>query len=64
MNLLPFLAAPGIIWSPTALIIAAVVILLGFLVLRFFIKTAFTLAKIAIIVLIGIGVYLGFQALL
>lgn len=63
MNLLPILAQSPIGWSPTALIIAVVIGLLLILLLRFFIKTAFTLVKIAIILLIVAGAYLGFQAL-
>lgn len=53
----------GITWSPTALIIAAVLMLLVFLFLRFVIKSVVSLVKIAVIVLIGIGAYLGFQTI-
>lgn len=63
MNPLPILAQSPIEWSPTALIIAAVIGLLLILLLRFVVKTAFTLVKIAIIVLIVAGAYLGFQAI-
>lgn len=51
-------------FSPVSLAIAAVVIIVGLLLLRFVVKTAFTLVKVAIVVLIGIGAYLAFQAFL
>ncbi len=59
-----YLMQAGISWSPVSLAIAVVAILLGLLLLRFVVKTAITLVKIAIVVLIGLGVYLAFQAFL
>jgi hypothetical protein len=49
--------------APTPVIIGIVLIFVGLLVLRFVIKTAITLVKIAILAAIGIGVYLGLSFL-
>lgn len=55
---------PGITWSPVALAIAIGVVLLVLLLIRFVVKSAVTLVKVALLVLIGVGAYLGFQAIL
>lgn len=64
MNALVGLAQAGIHWSPVALGIAAAISLILILVLRFMVKTVFSLVKIAIIVVIGAGTYLAIQTLL
>ncbi len=60
----PFLMQTGLQFSPIALGIAAVVAVILILVLRFIVKTAITLVKIAIVVLVGGIAYLGFQTFL
>lgn len=47
----------------TSLIIAAVVLVLGLLLLRFVLKTAFTVLKIALLVGIAVAVFFGVDAL-
>lgn len=50
--------------APTPVIIAIVLIVLGLLILRFVIKTVLTVAKIAILVAIGVATYVGLSYLL
>ncbi len=45
--------------APTPIIVGIVVIVLALLVVRFVIKTAITLVKVAVLVAIGIAAYLG-----
>ncbi len=45
--------------APTPIIIGIVAIVIGLLVIRFVIKTAITVVKIAVLVAIGIALYLG-----
>lgn len=47
--------------STIAIVIGLAIILVGLLLLRFIIKTAFTLAKVAFVVLVGIGVWAVLQ---
>ncbi len=49
-------------FSLIALIIGLVVIAFGLLILRFVIKTAITLVKVAFIVAIGLGAWILLQA--
>ncbi|MGB0653541.1 MAG: hypothetical protein ACPGQL_10115 [Thermoplasmatota archaeon] len=51
-------------FSTTALLIGLAVLVLGFLLLRFVIKTAITLVKVALLVAIAVGVWLGVQQLM
>jgi hypothetical protein len=61
-NLMPLVQASDFA-APTPVIIGIVLIVVGLLVLRFVIKTAITLVKIAILAAIGLGVYLGLSFL-
>ncbi len=45
--------------APTPIIIGIVAIVVGLLVIRFVVKTAITVVKIAILVAIGLALYLG-----
>ncbi len=45
--------------APTPIIIGIVAIVIGLLVIRFVVKTAITVVKIAILVAIGLALYLG-----
>lgn len=62
--MLPFVPLAPDFAAPTPIIIAIVLIVVGLLILRFFIKTAITLVKVAILVAIGVGVYLGLTYLI
>lgn len=59
----PWVLAPNFT-APVPIIIAIVLIVLGLLILRFIIRTAITLAKIALLVVIGVAAYLGITYLL
>jgi hypothetical protein len=50
--------------APTPVVIAIVILVVGLLLIRFVLKTAFTLLKIGILVAIGVAVYLGVNYLL
>ncbi len=47
--------------STLALVIGLAIIIVGLLVLRFIVKTAFTIAKIAILVAVGVATYFGLE---
>lgn len=49
--------------APTPVIIAIVLIVVGLLILRFIIKSAITLVKIAILVAIGVATWVGLSYL-
>lgn len=59
----PVLLAPDFT-APVPILIAIVLIVIGLLLLRFIIKTAITLGKIAILVVIGVAAYIGFTYLI
>ncbi len=49
--------------STLALGIGLAIIIIGLLILRFIVKTAFTVAKIAILVAVGVATYFGLEQL-
>lgn len=61
LDRIPLAAAFG---APLPIIIAIVLIVVGLLILRFIVKGAITLLKIAVLVAIGVAVYLGLSFLL
>lgn len=59
LDMLALMLAAFDFTAPTPIIIAIVIIVVGLLVIRFVLKSAFTLLKIGILVAIGVAVYLG-----
>jgi hypothetical protein len=62
--MLPFIPLAPDFGAPTPIVIAIVLIVIGLLLIRFVIKSAITLVKIAILVAIGIAVWLGISWLI
>ncbi len=52
---------PHHVVSTLALGIGLAIIVMGLLVLRFIVKTAFTVVKIAVLVAVGVAVYFGLE---
>ncbi len=50
--------------APLPIILAITVLVVGLLLLRFMVKTAITLVKIAILVAVGVATYLGLTYLM
>lgn len=56
--------SPSDLGAPTPIVIGILVLVVGLLIIRFILKSAFTLLKIAFLVAIGIAVWIGLSWLM